>query len=143
MDKSMPTVNLMDYNLQLTFGSPIKVIDLIKSIKKNIVETSICGKIDTKLVDLNFVIKKNCSLKVLTVHDKEGLQILRHSCAHLLAHAVKSLFPSVQFAIGPTVENGFYYDFAFNRSFTDEDLIDIECQMMKIVKLMGMMGLWK
>ncbi|QQS16358.1 MAG: threonine--tRNA ligase [Neisseriales bacterium] len=112
-----------------TFDHPITVLSAIQSIDPVIFERVIAGLVDDKQVDLRFMIDHNATLSVITDQDEAGLAIIRHSTAHLLAHAVKSLFPEAQVAIGPVIENGFYYDFAFSRAFTPADLDIIEEKM--------------
>src|SRR5204863_4028295 len=95
---------------------------------------ALAGKVNGKLVDTSFRIEADADLAIVTDKSPEGLEILRHSTAHLLAHAVKELFPDAQVTIGPVIENGFYYDFAYKRPFTPEDLAAIEKKMSEIVK---------
>lgn len=109
-----------------TFDHPITVLSAIQSIDPVLVERAIAGRVDDQQVDLCFVIDCSAKLSVITDQDEAGLAIIRHSTAHLLAHAVKSLFPEAQVAVGPIIENGFYYDFAFSRAFTSADLHVIE-----------------
>src|SRR6185503_11029883 len=95
---------------------------------------ALAGRVDGKLVDTSFVIDRDAELSVVTEKDPEGIDILRHSTAHLLAHAVKELYPDAQVTIGPVIEDGFYYDFAYKRPFTPEDLAAIEQRMAEISK---------
>src|SRR5690606_30103716 len=95
---------------------------------------ALAGKLNGKLVDLSERIETDSDLILITEKDAEGLEIIRHSCAHLLAHAVKELFPDAQVTIGPVIENGFYYDFSYERPFTPEDLVAIEKRMQEISK---------
>ena len=94
----------------------------------------VCAKINGELVDLSTVIKKDCELQIITLKDKEGLQVYRHTCSHVLAQAVKNIFPTSKLAIGPTVENGFYYDIEFKTPITQQDLVKIEQEMKDIIK---------
>src|SRR5690606_30001732 len=114
------------------FDSPVTVFEVAESIGAGLARAALAGKINGKLVDLSNVIDGDCELTVITDKDPEGLEIVRHSSAHLLAHAVKELFPDAQVTIGPTIENGFYYDFAYSRPFTPGDLAEIEKRMLEI-----------
>lgn len=116
------------------FDQPIRVIDVASAIGPGLARAAIAGKINGKLVDVDSQIDKDCELAIITEKDAEGLEIIRHSCAHLLAHAVKELFPDAQVTIGPVIEDGFYYDFSYKRPFTPEDLIAIEKRMLEISK---------
>ena len=112
--------------------SPVTVYEIAESISTGLARAALAGRVNGKLVDLSSVIESDCDLTVITDRDPEGLEIVRHSCAHLLAHAVKELFPDTQVTIGPTIENGFYYDFSYKRPFTPEDLAEIEKKMLEI-----------
>lgn len=114
------------------FDSPVTVFEVAESIGAGLARAALAGKINGKLVDLSSVVDSDCELTVITDKDPEGLEIVRHSSAHLLAHAVKELFSDAQVTIGPTIENGFYYDFAYSRPFTPEDLAAIEKKMLEI-----------
>lgn len=116
------------------FDQPVRVIDVASAIGPGLARAAIAGKINGKLVDVDSQIDKDCELAIITEKDAEGLEIIRHSCAHLLAHAVKELFPDAQVTIGPVIEDGFYYDFSYKRPFTPEDLIAIEKRMLEISK---------
>jgi threonyl-tRNA synthetase len=124
----MPTITLPDGS-QKIFEQPVSVADVAASIGSGLAKAAIAGLIDDSAVDTSHLIERDCSLQILTAKDAEGLEVIRHSAAHLLAHAVKELFPSAQVTIGPVIEDGFYYDFAFERSFTPEDLAAIEKKM--------------
>ena len=124
----MPTITLPDGS-QKIFEQPVSVADVAASIGSGLAKAAIAGLIDDSAVDTSHLIESDCSLLILTAKDAEGLEVIRHSAAHLLAHAVKELFPSAQVTIGPVIEDGFYYDFAFERSFTPEDLAAIEKKM--------------
>jgi len=117
-----------------SFEQSINVMDVAASIGPGLARAAIAGKINGKLVDAYNPITEDCDLAIVTEKDPEGLEIIRHSCAHLLAHAVKELFPEVQVIIGPVIEDGFYYDFSYRRSFTPEDLEAIEKRMLEISK---------
>ncbi len=118
----------------LEFDAPITVGDVAKSISEGLFRNAICGKIDEELVDLSFVIEKDCNLNIVTLKDKEGLQVYRHTTSHVLAQAVKNIFPTSKLAIGPTIENGFYYDIEFKTPITQQDLAKIENEMKSIIK---------
>ncbi len=118
----------------LEFDAPITVGDVAKSISEGLFRNAICGKIDDELVDLSFVIEKDCNLNIVTLKDKEGLQVYRHTTSHVLAQAVKNIFPTSKLAIGPTIENGFYYDIEFKTPITQQDLAKIENEMKSIIK---------
>lgn len=118
----------------LEFDAPITVGDVAKSISEGLFRNAICGKVDDELVDLSFVIEKDCNLNIVTLKDKEGLQVYRHTTSHVLAQAVKNIFPTSKLAIGPTIENGFYYDIEFKTPITQQDLAKIENEMKSIIK---------
>ena len=124
----MPTITLPDGS-QKIFEQPVSVAEVAASIGSGLAKAAIAGVVDDSAVDTSHLIESDCSLQILTAKDAEGLEVIRHSAAHLLAHAVKELFPSAQVTIGPVIEDGFYYDFAFERSFTPEDLAAIEKKM--------------
>ena len=128
----MPIITLPDGS-QRHFENPITVVEVAASIGQSLAKSALAGKINDRLVDTSFVIEDDVQLAIITDRDPDGLEIIRHSCAHLMAQAVKSLFPIAQATIGPVVENGFYYDFAFAKSFTPEDLDKIQVQMEKLV----------
>ena len=98
-------------------------------IGPGLAKAALAGKVDDKLVDTSYVIDRDARLAIVTDRDAEGLEVIRHSTAHLLAQAVKQLFPDAQVTIGPVIEDGFYYDFSFKRPFTPEDLAAIEQRM--------------
>ena len=116
------------------FDQPISIIDVAAAIGAGLARAAIAGKINGKLVDVSSQIAEDCELSIITEKDAEGLEIIRHSCAHLLAHAVKELFPDAQVTIGPVIDDGFYYDFSYKRPFTPEDLIALEKRMHEISK---------
>ena len=128
----MINVNLIDGTVR-SFTKEITIYDIAKSISSNLAKNTIAGEVDDVLYDANFIIKNDCKLKIITDLDKDGLDIIRHSTAHLLAHAVKLVFPTAQVTIGPVIENGFYYDFSYENSFTLDDLTKIEKMMHNIV----------
>lgn len=129
----MPIVTLPDGS-QKSFEKPISVQEVAMSIGKGLANAALAGKVNDKLVDTSYIIEEDVQLSIITEKDKEGLEVLRHSCAHLLAHAVQSVYPQAQVTIGPVIEDGFYYDFAFGRPFTPEDLALFEEKMADIAK---------
>jgi threonyl-tRNA synthetase len=129
----LPVVRLPDGS-ERKFDQPVTVMEVATSIGSGLARAAIAGKINGKLVDTSDLIKDDSDLSIVTEKDAEGLEIIRHSSAHLLAHAVKELFPGVQVTIGPVIENGFYYDFSYKRPFTLDDLQAIEIRMSEISK---------
>ena len=129
----MPVVRLPD-GAQKRFDAPVTVAALASAIGPGLARAALAGRVDGKLVDLSHVIDRDAELAIVTDKDADGLDILRHSSAHLLAHAVKELFPDAQVTIGPVIEDGFYYDFSYQRPFTPEDLNAIEARMREIAK---------
>ncbi|MCC6921531.1 MAG: threonine--tRNA ligase [Nitrosomonas sp.] len=129
----MTVIRLPDGSERI-FEHPVTVMDVAASIGTGLARAAIAGRINGKLVDLDRLIKEDSELTIITEKDAEGLEIIRHSSAHLLAHAVKELFPEVQVTIGPVIEDGFYYDFSYKRPFTPEDLDAIEHRMHEISK---------
>ncbi len=130
----MPVITLPDGS-QKQFGNPLTVAEIAASIGSGLAKAALAGKVNGRLVDTSFVVNTDATISIVTDKDPEGLEVIRHSTAHLLAQAVKSLFPTAQVTIGPVVENGFYYDFAFGRSFTPDDLVRIEEKMHELVKM--------
>ncbi|NCT81604.1 MAG: threonine--tRNA ligase [Comamonadaceae bacterium] len=116
------------------FPAPLTVGDVAASIGAGLAKAALGGKVDGKLVDLSHVIDHDVQLAIVTDKDADGLDMIRHSTAHLLAYAVKELYPDAQVTIGPVIENGFYYDFAYKRPFTPEDLAAIEAKMTELAK---------
>jgi threonyl-tRNA synthetase len=127
----MPVITLPDGS-QRQFDHAVTVMDVAKSIGSGLAKATLAGKIDDKLVDASTLIDNDVRLQIVTNKDAEGIEVIRHSSAHLLAQAVKQLFPSAQVTIGPVIENGFFYDFAYERSFTPEDLATIEVKMQEL-----------
>jgi len=130
---SMPNVKLPDGSVR-SFDQPVTVAEVAASIGAGLARAALAGKVDGKLVDTSFTIAADTDLAIITDRDADGLEIIRHSTAHLLAYAVKELFPDAQVTIGPVVDNGFYYDFAYTRPFTPEDLAAIEKRMGELAK---------
>lgn len=129
----MTVVRLPDGSEHI-FDYPVTVLDVATAIGPGLARAAIAGKINGKLTDVYSRIEGDSELAIITEKDTEGLEIIRHSCAHLLAHAVKELFPETQVTIGPVVDDGFYYDFSYKRPFTPEDLAAIEKRMLEISK---------
>src|SRR3954463_3852985 len=124
----MPAIRLPDGAIK-TFEAPVSVADVAASIGPGLAKAALAGKVDGKLVDTSYVIDRDAQLAIVTDKDAEGVEVLRHSTAHLLAYAVKELFPDAQVTIGPVIENGFFYDFSYKRPFTLDDLAAIEKRM--------------
>lgn len=119
---------------QKEFPNPVTVQEVAQSIGAGLAKAALAGEVDGKLVDTSYVIKDDAKLRIITDKDPEGLEVIRHSTAHLLAQAVKQLFPTAQVTIGPVVEDGFYYDFAFGRPFTPDDIKHIEERMHELAQ---------
>ncbi len=129
----MPNIRLPDGSIK-TFPGPVTVAEVAQAIGPGLARAALAGKVDGKIVDTSFRIERDADLAIVTERDPEGVEILRHSTAHLLAYAVKELFPEAQVTIGPVIENGFYYDFSHKRPFTPEDLAAIEKRMAELAK---------
>jgi threonyl-tRNA synthetase len=117
------------------FAAPVTVAEVALSIGAGLAKAALAGKVDGKVVDTSYAISQNSALAIITAKDADGLEVIRHSTAHLLAYAVKELFPEAQVTIGPVIENGFYYDFASVRAFTPEDMAAIEKKMTQLAAL--------
>jgi threonyl-tRNA synthetase len=129
----VPVITLPDGS-QRSFERAVSVAEVAQSIGSGLARAALAGRVDGKLVDTSFSIDHDARVSVVTDRDADGLEIIRHSTAHLLAQAVKQLFPDAQVTIGPVIEDGFYYDFAYSRPFTPEDLAAIEARMKKLAK---------
>ncbi len=129
----MPKIRLPDGAVK-AFDVPVTVADVAAAIGPGLAKAALAGKVDGRLVDTSYVIDRDVSLAIVTDKDADGLEVLRHSTAHLLAYAVKELFPDAQVTIGPVIEDGFYYDFSYKRPFTPEDLAAIEKKMVELAK---------
>jgi threonyl-tRNA synthetase len=129
----MPNIRLPDGSSK-SFPNPVTVAEVAQSIGAGLARAALAGKVNGKLLDTSFRIDSDADVSIVTERDPEGVEILRHSTAHLLAHAVKELYPDAQVTIGPVIENGFYYDFAYKRPFTPEDLAAIEKRMGELSK---------
>ena len=129
----MPVITLPDGSRR-EYPQPVTVADIAASIGPGLARAALAGRVNGKLVDTSFRVEQDAEVAIITDKSPEGIEIIRHSTAHLLAQAVKELFPEAQVTIGPVIENGFYYDFAFKRGFTEADLAKIEQRMHEIAK---------
>lgn len=129
----MPDIKLPDGSVR-SFPQPVTIAEVAASIGAGLARAALAGKVNGKLVDTSYRIEEDAELAIVTDKDADGLEIIRHSTAHLLAYAVKELFPEAQVTIGPVIDNGFYYDFAYKRPFTPEDLAAIEKRMAELAK---------
>ncbi|WP_427834244.1 threonine--tRNA ligase [Actinobacillus pleuropneumoniae] len=129
----MPIITLPDGS-QRQFDNPVSVMEVAQSIGAGLAKATIAGRVNGERRDACDIISEDSSLEIITAKDEDGLEIIRHSCAHLLGHAIKQLFPNVKMAIGPTIDNGFYYDVDLDRSLTQEDLDAIEKRMLELAK---------
>jgi len=129
----MIKVTLKDGSIK-EYENSLSVLDIAKDISEGLARVATAGFIDNKTVDLRYIVDKDCELSILTFNDEEGRNAFRHTTAHILAQAVKSLYPNSKLAIGPSIEEGFYYDFDVEKPFTFEDIEKIEAEMKKIVK---------
>jgi threonyl-tRNA synthetase len=128
----MPIITLPDGS-QRSFDHPVSVLEVAQSIGAGLAKATLAGKVNGRQVDACDLIESDATLQILTPKDEEGLEIIRHSCAHLVGHAVKQLFPSAKMVIGPVIEEGFYYDIASDRPFTPEDMAAIEKRMAELI----------
>ena len=129
----MPIITLLD-GFQRQFDHPVSVLEVAQDIGAGLAKATIAGRVNGERRDACDVIDQDATLEIITAKDEDGLEIIRHSCAHLFGHAIKQLFPDVKMAIGPTIENGFYYDIDLDRSLTQEDLDAIEKRMLELAK---------
>ncbi len=129
----MPAITLPDGS-QRNFDHPVTVLEVAADIGPGLAKATLAGEVDGVLRDASFLISADAKLRIITARDEEGLEVIRHSSAHLLAQAVKRLFPEAQVTIGPVIENGFYYDFSYPPGFTPEDLERIDAEMRRIIK---------
>ena len=128
----MPVITLPDGS-QRTFDQPVSVLEVAQSIGAGLAKATIAGKVNGRQVDACDLITEDATLQILTAKDEEGVEIIRHSCAHLVGHAVKQLYPTAKMVIGPVIEDGFYYDISFERGFTPEDMAAIEKRMKELI----------
>jgi threonyl-tRNA synthetase len=129
----MPRITLPDASHR-DFEHPVTVAEVAAAIGAGLAKAALAGRVDGTLVDTSFLIERDVTLAIVTGRDADGLEVIRHSCAHLLAQAVKALFPEAQVTIGPVIEDGFYYDFAYHRPFTPEDLDAINAKMLELAQ---------
>lgn len=129
----MPVVTLPDGSHR-SFSQAVSVHDVAADIGAGLAKAALAGRVNGTLVDTSYEITEDAELAIITERDPDGVDVIRHSTAHLLAMAVKDLFPSAQVTIGPVIDNGFYYDFKFDRPFTNEDLARIEKRMEELAK---------
>ena len=129
----MPQISLPDGSVR-SFDHPVTVFEVAQSIGTGLARAALAGRVDGKLVDTTYLIENNANLAIITDKDADGVEIIRHSTAHLMAYAVQQLFPDAQVTIGPAIEDGFYYDFAYKRPFTPDDLAAIEKKMTELAK---------
>ena len=128
----MPTITLPDGS-QKSFDHPVSVLEVAQSIGAGLAKATLAGKVNGKQVDACDLIENDATLQIITPKDEEGLEIIRHSCAHLIGHAVKQLYPTAKMVIGPVIDEGFYYDIAYERPFTPEDMAAIEARMRELI----------
>ncbi|MFG0720881.1 threonine--tRNA ligase [Pseudomonas sp. GLN_6] len=128
----MPIITLPDGS-QRAFDHPVSVLEVAQSIGAGLAKATVAGKVNGKLVDACDLIESDATLQIITPKDQEGLEIIRHSCAHLIGHAVKQLFPTAKMVIGPVIDEGFYYDIASERPFTLDDVVAIEQRMQQLI----------
>jgi threonyl-tRNA synthetase len=131
--ENMPVITLPDGSTR-SFEQPVTIAGVALSIGAGLARAALAGKVNGQLVDTSYLISQDAALAIVTDKDADGLEIIRHSTAHLLAHAVKELFPDAQVTIGPVIENGFFYDFSYHRPFTPEDLAALEKRMGELAK---------
>jgi threonyl-tRNA synthetase len=129
----MPVITLPDGS-QRAFENPVTTLEVAQDIGPGLAKATIAGRVNGERVDACDLITEDANLQIITAKDEDGLEIIRHSCAHLIGHAIKQLFPDVKMAIGPTIDNGFYYDIDLDRSLTQEDLDAIEKRMLELAK---------
>lgn len=129
----MPIITLPDGS-QRQFDNPVSVMEIAQSIGAGLAKATIAGRVNGERRDASDIISEDATLEIITAKDEDGLEIIRHSTAHLLGHAIKQLFPNVKMAIGPTIDNGFYYDIDLDRSLTQEDLDALEARMLELAK---------
>ncbi|MBR9866142.1 MAG: threonine--tRNA ligase [Oceanospirillales bacterium] len=129
----MPVVTLPDGSKR-EFANAVTVFDVAADIGAGLAKVALAGRVNGELVDTSHTITDDAELAIITPRDEDGLEVIRHSCAHLMAMAVQQLFPTAQVTIGPVIEDGFYYDFAYERPFTPDDLLKIEAKMKELVK---------
>jgi threonyl-tRNA synthetase len=127
----MVIITLPD-NTKKSFNSSVSIEDVAADIGKGLFKATVAGKVDGVLKDASDLLEKDCSLEIIRNSDQEGLEIIRHSCAHLFGHALKQIYPEAKMAIGPVIEDGFYYDIDFEKKLSEEDLLKIEERMKEL-----------
>lgn len=128
----MPVITLPDGS-QRTFEQPVSILEVAQSIGAGLAKATVAGRVNGRLMDATDVISSDATLSIITPKDPEGVEIIRHSCAHLVGHAVKQLFPEAKMVIGPVIDEGFYYDIAIARPFTPDDMQAIEKRMNELI----------
>src|SRR6218665_258447 len=131
-DGNMPAITLPDGSVR-SFDHSVSVAEVAASIGAGLAKATVAGKVDGRLVDASDLIYHDASLQIITPKDEEGVEIIRHSCAHLVGHAVKQLYPTAKMVIGPVIAEGFYYDIWFERPFTPDDMAAIEKRMVQLI----------
>ncbi len=129
----MPVITLPDGSKR-PFENPVSVYEVAASIGAGLAKATLGGRVNGQRVDAHDLITEDADLVIFTPKDEDGLEIIRHSCAHLLGHAIKQLFPDVKMAIGPTIDSGFYYDIDLEQKLTDEDIARLEARMLELAK---------
>ena len=129
----MPIITLPDGN-QKDFDRPVTVLEIAESIGPGLAKAALAGKVNGELLDTSIPISNDSVVNIITAKDKEGVEIIRHSFAHLIGHAVKQLYPEAKMAIGPVINDGFYYDISYPKAFSLNDLNDIETRIKELVK---------
>ena len=129
----MPIITLPD-NSQRKFNNAVTVMQVSESIGPGLAKATLAGMVDGVLVDASYLVEKDSNIRIITERDPEGIEVIRHSCAHLMAQAVKELYPNAQVTIGPVIDDGFYYDYFYELGFTPDDLVKIEQKMEKLIK---------
>ena len=132
-EQIMPTITLPDGSKR-DYANPVTVADVAADIGAGLAKAALAGKVEENLVDTSYLIENDVNLAIVTERDDDGVDVIRHSTAHLLAQAVKELYPKAQVTIGPVIENGFYYDFSYADGFNDDDLKKIEKKMEELAK---------
>ena len=128
----MPVITLPDGNKKV-FNHPVSILEVASEIGPGLAKATIAGEVNGKLYDASDLIETDAELRIITSKDKEGVEIIRHSCAHLIGHAVKQLYPGAKMVIGPVIEDGYYYDISTDKPFSSEDVSKIEERMKKLI----------
>lgn len=128
-----PVIITLPDGSERSFDAPVSIMQVAESIGPGLAKATVAGQVDGELRDASDIIDQNATLRILTAKDEEGVEIIRHSCAHLIGHAVKQLFPEAKMVIGPVIEEGFYYDIAVDKPFTPDDVDAIESRMRALI----------